>query len=74
MGSSAGWSVTTRPWRFTGGDDGDEEAKREHLRQPQRQALARAAMAEWDAWLANPDPHHTPEPVWVRMSRGEESR
>ncbi|AVZ80158.1 hypothetical protein C3497_12525 [Zoogloeaceae bacteirum Par-f-2] len=40
-----------------------------HLRAPQRMAMAQMVMAEWDDWLANPDLDHTPEPVWMRMSR-----
>lgn len=43
-----------------------------HLRAPQRMAMAKMVMAEWDAWLQNPDFNHTPEPVWVRMSRWQE--
>lgn len=43
-----------------------------HLRAPTRIALAQIVMAEWDAWLQNPDLGHTPEPVWVRMSRWRE--
>lgn len=43
-----------------------------HLRTPQRMAMAKRVIAEWDAWLANPDFEHTPEPVWVRMSRWQE--
>ncbi len=31
--------------------------------------LACEAMVEWDAWLENPDPAHTPEEVWRRWNR-----
>ncbi|WP_114649909.1 CPCC family cysteine-rich protein [Pseudothauera hydrothermalis] len=50
----------------------EDDWAREYWRSPQRQAFARQAMAEWDVWLRNPDLEHTPEPVWVRMSRWRE--
>lgn len=43
-----------------------------HLRAPTRIALAKIVMAEWDAWLQNPEFEHTPEPVWGRMNRWRE--
>jgi hypothetical protein len=39
--------------------------------QPAYRQLVREAMAEWDAWLENPDPAHTPEEVWRRWKRWE---
>lgn len=36
--------------------------------------LAQEAMAEWDAWLENPDPAHTPEEVWRRWKRWEDEQ
>jgi len=33
------------------------------------QELAAACRAEWDAWLANPDPERLPEEVWRRENR-----
>lgn len=45
-----------------------------HYRNPVRQRLAREAMAEWDAWLENPDSDDTPEEVWQRWKRREDEQ
>jgi hypothetical protein len=39
------------------------------LRNPEHQSLVRECMAEWDAWLEQPDLHKQPEPVWQRWVR-----
>lgn len=44
------------------------------LRHPERQRMTRETMAEWDAWLENPDPAHTPEEVWRRWKRWEDEQ
>lgn len=36
--------------------------------------LVREAIAEWDAWLENPDPDNTPEEVWRRWNRWERTQ
>ncbi len=54
------------------GREDDEDWNRDYWRSPQRLAFVRQAMAEWDAWLQNPDLKHTPEPVWMRMNRWRE--
>ena len=50
----------------------DDDAWGPSLRDPVQQRLARACMAEWDAWLEHPDPQNTPEEVWRRWIRLEE--
>lgn len=49
-----------------GPDDDDGIA---HFRHPERQRMTREAIAEWDAWLQNPESDHRPEEVWRRWNR-----
>jgi hypothetical protein len=44
------------------------------LRNPEHQSLVRECMAEWDAWLEQPDLHKQPVPVWQRWNRLQEGR
>lgn len=61
-------------WPADWDDDGDLPLSVSGLRHPEYQRLARECRAEWDAWLENPDPAHTPEEVWRRWKRWEDEQ
>lgn len=52
----------------------DEDVGVAHFRHPERQRMTRETEAEWDAWLAHPDPDHTPEEVWRRWNRWKDEQ
>ncbi len=52
----------------------DENVRVGHLRHPERRRMTRETMAEWDAWLENPDPNRMPEEVWRRWKRWEDEQ
>lgn len=42
--------------------------------QPAYRRLVSEAMAEWDAWLENPNPDDTPEEVWRRWNHWQDEQ
>lgn len=56
-------------WSGPEDEDVDPESYRARMRDPRYRVLVRAYMAEWDAWLNEPDPERKPLEMWRRWNR-----